>query len=359
MLNELIYSISRYFYFWIDQEFYLQVGFVDPPTDYYLRPYIIASEKVLNIRTRFGDKYCTGPEVTVERILDYAIEFAKTFIGLPYFGFFWMNSISHDTLNGLSSMDSHILSKLEHLEREGVMNDSMIIFLSDHGMRYGEFRNTFIGWYEERLPFIYIWLPEWFREEDPEAYQALTVNQNRLTSPYDLYETFRDILIRAGGESAPSTGCPKCGSLFKTVPMERGCADAGVTSHWCVCKAIQKEDPNNKVLLEGAHKIVDHIENIVKNYKNKKGKRFCSKLKLKKIHRIHKLLDLTGNITSIAEYFYVIQVTPGDAKYEATVRYYGSSNYSISDEEVSRIDSYAVSAKCLNFGQKRYCHCIK
>lgn len=320
---------------------------------------MIASEKVLNIRTRFGDKYCTGPEVTVERILDYAIEFAKTFLGLPYFGFFWMNSISHDTINGLSSMDSHILTKLEHLEKEGVMNDSMIIFLSDHGMRYGDIRNTFIGWYEERLPFIYIWLPEWFREEDPEAYQALTVNQNRLTSPYDLYETLRDILIRAGGEAISSSGCPKCGSLFKTVPMERGCEDAGVASHWCVCTAFQKEDASNKVVVVGAQKIVDHIEGIVKNYKNKKGKRLCSKQKVKKIHRVHRVLDLVGNSTSATEYFYMIQVTPGDAKFEATVRYYGSGNYSISDEEVSRINSYAYSAKCLDFGQKRYCHCVK
>ena len=319
----------------------------------------MASEKVLNVRIKFGDRYCTGPEVTVERILDYAIEFAKSFLGLPYFGFFWMNSVTHETINGLSSMDSHIFTKFEHLEKEGVMNDSMIIFLSDHGMRYGDVRNTFVGWYEERLPFFYIWLPEWFREEEPEAYQALTVNQNRLTSPYDVYETLRDILIRAGGEAISSSGCPNCGSLFKPVPMERGCEDAGVASHWCVCTAFQNEDTSNKIVAAGARKIVDHIESIVKNYKNKKGKRLCAKQKLKKIHRVHRVLDLVGNSTSASEYFYMIQVTPGDAKFEATVRYYGPGNYTISDEEVSRINAYAFSAKCLDFGQKRFCHCIK
>jgi len=31
---------------------YLKVGFVEPPTDYYLRPYMLASEKLLKIKKR-------------------------------------------------------------------------------------------------------------------------------------------------------------------------------------------------------------------------------------------------------------------------------------------------------------------
>ncbi|XP_051171897.1 uncharacterized protein LOC127288466 isoform X1 [Leptopilina boulardi] len=339
---------------------YLKVGFVDPPTDYYLRPYILATEKLLKSRRRFANYYCTGPEVAAERILNSAVDFATKFQGVPYFGFFWTNSVSHDTINGLSSMDTNILSRLEYLEREGIMNDTMIIFLSDHGMRIGDFRMTFMGWYEERLPFFYIWLPQWFRDENPEVYDSLTINQNRLTSPFDLYETLRDIVIRGGGDAGPSTGCPKCRSLFKTVPFERGCEDAGVPPHWCVCSAFEKDNASSQIVVRGAHKILDHIENIVKNYKTKKGKRLCAKFKLKKIHRIHKVVDLnSSNSTSNAEYFYMIQVTPGDAKFEATIHYYGSDNYNVTDEQISRIDLYGPGSKCLDHGQKRYCHCIK
>lgn len=146
------------------------------------------------------------------------------FSGFPYFGFFWINAISHDAMNGPSSMDQRILSKFEYLESQGVLNETMVVFLSDHGMRYGEIRNTFLGWYEERLPFAYIWIPQWYlvcfiylkmkkvtckfllnllfllffryRQEDPQVYQSLTINQNRLTSPFDLYETLRDVLER-------------------------------------------------------------------------------------------------------------------------------------------------------------------
>ncbi|KYQ50400.1 hypothetical protein ALC60_10517, partial [Trachymyrmex zeteki] len=338
---------------------YLKVGFVEPPTDYYLRPYMLASEKLLKIKIRFNMKYCTGPKLSFERIFDYAVNFAQTFVGVPYFGFFWTNTISHDNMNGISSMDTRVLKKFEFLEQEGILNDSMIIFLSDHGMRWGEFRNTFVGWYEERLPYIYIWLPEWFRQKNPEAQRALAVNQNRLTSPFDLYETLRDVLAIGGGDADASPGCSTCQSLFAPVPRERGCQDAGVVYHWCTCTAFKSVNVNDRIANGGVQKFLDHVESIVKNYKNKKGRRLCARLKLKKVHRVDQMIDFgTDNLSSIT-YFYMIQTAPGNGNFEVTIRYHGDGNYTLSDSEVSRINPYAVSAKCLNRGMKQYCHCVK
>lgn len=315
---------------------------------------------MLKTRRRFVNYYCTGPELATERILNSAVDFTVKFKNIPSFGFFWANAVTHNSLNSLSILEQGILSRLQHLEQEGVMNDTMIIFLSDHGVRFGEFRKTFMGWYEERLPFLYIWLPKWFRDENPEAYRSLTINQNRLTSPFDLYETLRDILMRAGGDAAASTSCAKCQSLFKIVPDERSCSDAGISSHWCVCSAFEtKNFPSSEIITQGAEKIVEHIENIVENYKNTLGKRLCSKLKLDKIHRFYKVLSTNNNSNSSAEYYYMVQLAPGGAKFEATVHYYGSGNYSINDEEINRIDYYKESAKCLDHGEKRFCQCIE
>ncbi|XP_015605036.1 uncharacterized protein LOC107272412 [Cephus cinctus] len=338
---------------------YLKVGFADPPTDYYMRPYVVASEKLLKLRRKFSTNYCTGPELSVERILNFAVEFARTLIGIPYFGFFWTNAISHDSMNAPSSMDDRILRKFQLLEREGVFNDSMIVFLSDHGMRYGDIRDTLVGWYEERLPFFYIRLPDWFREENPDVYAALRVNQNRLTSPYDFYETLRDILVTAGGEANSSSGCPTCMSLFRRVPWERGCEDVGVSSHWCTCTAFRSVVTNSKIAAQGAQKFLEHVENIIKNYKDSKGNRLCAKLKLKKLVRVDKVVDSSRQDAGTDAYFYMLQTTPGGAKYEATIRHHGDGNYSISDDEVNRINSYASSSKCLERGFKQYCYCIK
>lgn len=304
-------------------------------------------------------KYCTGPERSFERIFDYAINFARTFVGVPYFGFFWTNTVSHDNMNGISSMDSRVLQRLELLEQEAVLNDTMVVFLSDHGMRWGAIRNTFVGWYEERLPYIYLWLPEWFRRENPDAQRALEINQNRLTSPYDLYETFRDILGWTAGEAEPSSGCATCQSLFAPVPRERGCQDAGVEYHWCTCTAFKSANVHDRIVTKGIQKFLDHVENIVSKYKDKKGRRQCARLKLRKLHRVDRVIDFgTENSSSVA-YLYMIQTTPGNGNFEVTIRYHGNDNYTLSDSEVSRINAYAMSAKCLNRGMKQYCQCVK
>ncbi|KAL7303226.1 hypothetical protein TKK_0004427 [Trichogramma kaykai] len=343
---------------------YLKLGFVQPPTDYYMRPYILASEKRLKTVNRFNSRYCSGPELAVDRIFDFGVEFAKTFSSTspttPYFGFFWTNSISHEYMNGPSAYDAHFLDKLLDMESAGVMNDTMIVALSDHGMRFGDIRGTFVGWYEERLPFIYLWLPEWFRLGNPEEYAALRQNQNRLTSPYDLYETFRDILGRAGGQAGPSSGCPKCTTLFRPVPHVRSCADAGIAPHWCTCTSFKPADPKDKVVIEGAHQFVEHIDDLVKKYKTKKGKRKCAKMRLKRIIRVSEIVDLERDESDkdYLKLFYLLEVMPGGGQFETTIKYYEPGNWTILDEQVSRINLYGHSARCLDEGYKQYCHCI-
>lgn len=319
---------------------------------------MLASEKLLKIRKRFRGSYCSGPVLGIDRVLDYGIEFAKTFMGVPYFGLFWTNTVSHDDVNGLSSMDNSMLAKLQEMESSGIMNDTMIIFLSDHGMRWGAFRDTFLGWYEERLPMLHFWLPPWFREEDPDAYSALQINQNRLTSPYDLHMTLRDVLLRAGGEFNASSGCSKCSSLFRPVPYERGCEDAGVIPHWCTCTAFKPRSTTDAIAKDCVRTFMGHVENIIKDYKSSKGKRLCAKLKLTKLHRVDQVVDVASNDTTRAEYFFMLETTPGGAKFEATVHHHGPGNYSLTNDDISRVNSYSQQSKCLDHGLKQYCYCL-
>ncbi|CAG5108936.1 Protein of unknown function [Cotesia congregata] len=346
---------------------YLKTGFVDPPTDYYLRPYVVAAEKFLKAKHKFGSEYCTGPELAVDRIFNYALDFAVTFLDRPYFGFFWTNSVTHNDMNGASSIDSHLLDQLEYLERHGVFNNTLVILLSDHGMRWGEIRNTFVGWYEERLPFVYLRAPDSLKNstnfENLDIIQALKINEHRLTSPFDLHETLRDILARAGGKSNSSSGCPTCQTLFRPVPYERGCEDAGVSPHWCTCTAFNPQPPDSKIAQQGAKTFLSYIESVIKDYKNEKGKRMCAKLKVKKIHRVNQIVNFTNtNITletdDTEKYFYLIELSPGGGMFETTVLFNKNGDSKMTEEEVSRINSYAKDSKCLENGYKKYCYCI-
>ncbi|XP_063987795.1 uncharacterized protein LOC135167968 isoform X2 [Diachasmimorpha longicaudata] len=340
---------------------YQKVGFVNPPTDYYMRPYMTAAEKFLKGKRKFqSNYYCTGPELAIDRIFNSALDFAKTFLGSPYFGFFWSNTVSHQNLNAPSSMDDHFLDMLKKFAKSGVTDDALMVFMSDHGMRWGSLRETFIGWYEERLPFIYIRLPESMKN-DESVLRSLRINGHRLTSPYDLYETLRDIVVEAGGQAEASTGCPTCHSLLKPVPSVRGCEDAGISSHWCTCTALRPGNVRDKVHENATNAFLEYVESIVKDYNDKKGKRLCATFRIKKIRRVYEIIDVhkLGNDSSKVEgYMYSVDVVPGGGKFEMTVRVHGEGNYSISEDEISRIDSYAKSAACLHQGNKKLCHCL-
>ncbi|XP_015114571.1 uncharacterized protein LOC107039467 isoform X2 [Diachasma alloeum] len=340
---------------------YQKTGFIVPPVDYYLRSYMLASERLLKAKTRFGTKYCSGPELEMDRVFDYAFNFAEIFAGSPYFGFFWTNTVSHNDVNGLSTVDDHLLGMFEKFEKSGVIKDTLVVFLSDHGMRWGEMRKTFIGWYEERLPFIYLRLPDWMRE-DTSVVESLRINEHRLTSPYDLYETFREVLIESGGEANASTGCSTCQSLFKPVPKVRGCADAGVSPHWCTCTALKPWSTDDEIIKAAAEVFIQHVEKTVEDYKDKEGRRLCAQLRIKKIHKVDRIIDFSNSLDNSvtgALYFYLIELTPGDGMFEVTIRIRGKGNYSLSNEEISRIDSYGPTSQCLHVESKKFCHCIE
>lgn len=338
---------------------YKQDGFMNPPTDYYVRPYILACEKLLKSKNKFNFKYCIGPESAVDRIFNYAIDFSKTFIDQSYFGFFWANTISHDDMNGPSSMDEHFLNMFQHVNDNGITNNTIIIFLSDHGVRWGEYLDTQIGWHENRLPFMFIKFPNSITSHDKLS-TSLKLNEDRLTSPYDVYQTLREILINSGGYAESSIGCPSCQSLFSPVPIERGCDDAGISSHWCTCNEFEALSTDNYVALSGATAFIKHAENIAKSYQDENGNRLCAKLEIDSILKINKIIDFNnGNRTNnIDKYFFKIQLKPGYGKFEVTI---GTNNYNefyILDSEISRIDSYEKTSRCVDYGFKWFCHCL-
>lgn len=74
------------------------------------------------------------------------------------------------------------------------MRNTAVIFMSDHGMRWGSFRQTYQGRLEDSLPFIFFLFPDWWKQQHPQAWDNLNTNARSLTSPFDLHETLKDIL---------------------------------------------------------------------------------------------------------------------------------------------------------------------
>lgn len=173
---------------------YHKYGFLSPPVDHYLRPFAIAAEKYLHKTKLSGLNMCLGYQNYADYIYQYALDFATQYKGNPYFGLFWTNTFSHNDISSTSCMDNHMKEYIVQLGKLGILNETLVVFFSDHGMRFGNVRQLLTGWFEERLPFIFFSLPEWFKQAYPELVQNFKINRNRLTTPYDFHVTLKHIL---------------------------------------------------------------------------------------------------------------------------------------------------------------------
>ncbi|KAK7794926.1 hypothetical protein R5R35_005898 [Gryllus longicercus] len=338
---------------------YQKTGFLKQPTDYYFRPYMLAASKKLKIQRRNNLDVCMGPISTTDHILRYALDFVTTFKNSFYFALFWMNNFSHNDINVPGAMDLRTLQFFNELDGSGTYNNTIVIFFSDHGMRFGKIRQTHVGWLEERLPFIYILLPDWFKYKYPEAYQNLQTNRNRLTSTFDLYVTLKDVLERGMNSTAASgnvsLACPKCKSFFSEEFGDRSCDDAGVTPHWCTCTTYTELSVNDAIVQNAAKYVLSEIQKKVRNSLQADS---CAELIMHQVIKAKKKVHINDHDADHDDYVVIFETLPGGGLFETTVRHSGNSDFSILGM-VSRINSYARDSFCVKDGElKLYCFCL-
>nr|XP_016935548.2 uncharacterized protein LOC108014043 [Drosophila suzukii] len=346
---------------------YLKPGFLEQPTDYYLRPFQKAFEKGLS-NWKCKDcsmRYCIGRRITSSYAYDMARDFARRFVDKrPIWGLFWSNSFSHDSFQMPSKMEDYVLQYLLDFEKDGVFDQSIMIFLSDHGSRYGRLMSLPSGFLEERLPSMFIYLPPWFRAQYPEYVRALQLNKNRLTSTYDLHNTLKHIIELGGTPDGPelpkAADCPKCQSVFLPIDESRTCEDAGIPEHYCTCV------PYKRLRVDWAKRIAPLVVGRINEYltsRNLSG--ICSELTLRYIHETEMKIDLDQNfhddvpLIEVATYRTMFKVKQNSADFRATVLFNNvTGSVEVEVPTISRLDSYAKVSTCVDDKtDKMYCIC--
>lgn len=307
--------------------------------------------------------YCVGTRPQAEYLFDYATEFVKRMQDYSrlHFSLFWFNSFSHNEVNHPSVMDSRVRRVFEQMQP--YLNNTFVFFLSDHGMRFGPIRETFVGWLEERLPFMFIWVPPSFRNEHPEKYANLLANKNRLTTPYDVHATLQEI-VNEEVETQPPVSCPGCHSLFRKVAWNRSCDEAAITSHWCTCSSDSEltgsSEETDAAVINAAYSILKTVnEHLKKKQKNSvKAGSSCAVLTLSKVLSVRSRLYRTSLLRNVVEYVLVMQVSPSSALFEATWKSDGSP---VELNDISRINMYGKQGDCVSGSSdlKKYCFCVK
>lgn len=110
-------------------------------TDYNWRSFILELEKIgYNRQTNY--KLCMADKRPMDVLFDYIRNFATSMVDKKFFSFFWSSSLTHDYLNFPLLIDDDLNNLLLHLNKTYLKN-TILFLMSDHGMRFGDFRNTY------------------------------------------------------------------------------------------------------------------------------------------------------------------------------------------------------------------------
>jgi len=140
-------------------------GFLESPTDYYLRPYWLAlynsKSSKPNILNSNSDP-CYYEKLYHKLSFDWLREFHQIYGSLETqntFGILKSNEMSHDYLSRLDWIDDDLTLLLKDLFTEKFLENTLLILMGDHGHRFHPIRQTFTGKLEEKLPFFSMMVP--------------------------------------------------------------------------------------------------------------------------------------------------------------------------------------------------------
>ncbi|XP_034253581.1 uncharacterized protein LOC117652630 isoform X3 [Thrips palmi] len=249
---------------WMGLFHYLSRGFVNQPTDYDPRPLLYIGEKHLARGGGNNAQYCIGQRHQIEVLFDYGLKFVRGMATQrrKFFSVIWGTSLSHDLLNQPDEADAMYERFLADIHDTGVLNSTALVFLSDHGLRFGNVLKTYQGHLENMLPTMYVVLPDWVRRRYKQAVKHLQCNRHRLLTVYDLHRTLghmtdlstledervladSDRVRRAFSSKGPQgkRRRPRAIGLTTAIPSTRTCQDAGIPTNFCACQHLTKAQP--------------------------------------------------------------------------------------------------------------------
>ncbi|XP_077491202.1 uncharacterized protein LOC144101852 [Amblyomma americanum] len=386
---------------------YLARGFRYPPTDFYFRPYSLAMESSFLVRT--SSNLCFGNVPKHKLQMDYVQRFIEVNNGSqPYFAFSFLVEISHEYMQQVAAADEDIVRFLTFLRDGGHLDNTYLFFLSDHGHRFDSIRETFVGRLEERLPFFAVRPPSGsprlkstLRKGSATAVaassgaaaahvssesllKALQTNAGRLTTPYDTYETFRDILsLGLSGRFTDSFKSDFGVSLFREVPRNRTCDLANVPEQYCSCDAEEPMELSSKIVEKAALALVDKVNSLLRLGLGNSSAR-CARLTMRRIHDAREVFgtknspalpsasssysgnsiferisaDVADRSGSVRRIRVTVVVGPSDAMLEGMLLLRANEHLFVIDD-VSRINKYGRQSSCIEHQTlRKYCYCI-
>lgn len=344
-----------------------KAGFRKKPTDFYNRAMAVAMEETNEIW--FENHFCVLDRLETDILLDYVYSLIRMMSKHPYFALVYLSRMTHDYIEDAGTIDDSIYRFFDDLRASRLLENTVVVLFSDHGMRFGEIRNTYIGKLEERLPLLNIVIPTRFAKGRMKELHNLMTNANRLTTPFDIYEFLKHLLYFDDYKPSSTYGV----SLMNTIPLNRTCPSAMISSHWCTCTEM--------IIVQNNSSIVNMISNLFVRIINAKFINIsdqCATLNLDNIESSYLIKPLDSllkfessenevlnqkirygdPVNPVVDYQVTIRTRPGGGVFEGTFRH--NEEYMALDlvSDISRLNRYRDGSYCIqNSELKKYCYC--
>ncbi|XP_003744782.1 uncharacterized protein LOC100907525 [Galendromus occidentalis] len=321
-------------------------GFLREPTTYWPRPLMQAIDK-----SSLKQGNCVGPDVAAKLYLDYTHQLFKiSGSERPLFTYGWLSEVAHDNINGGQLVDEYLLDFFTKMTDDGILDNTAVFFISDHGMRFDSFRYTPQGRLEDMLPFAFILMPDRFHTAYPNAKKIMDINSRRLLTAIDMHASLleladvwdEDRLIRTANGF----------SIFSTIiPNERTCKEAGIDIEFCACYNYHAMNASTRPAQSMGELLVEKINLRLRETEATN----CSDFRLDKIVdfiRLSEGADWT-------DFFKISVEMEPYARFEVTGELMDPSEFEwriLSDFD--RVDRYSDHSECAR-GQpyEKLCHC--
>lgn len=258
--------------------YFSKKGFGDyQTTDHNLHDFM-AELHLIRQSSSLPSTYCIGERTFLDILIEMTDRLLPHYQRYPFFSFYWWTNGFHEFFNAPRLMDDRFQRMLKSLDDSGVTNNTLILLMSDHGMRWGKFRNTFQGMIEDSQPLLSVLYPKWLREAYPQTVQNLHANAHSLVTTYDLHATLMHILdidslrdqsIRKMSEDLwelKGNRTPRAVSLFLPIPPWRNCNSSNIQKKFCLCHRKRSIPSTNPLVKKSARLIVDSINKMLKEY---------------------------------------------------------------------------------------------
>jgi hypothetical protein len=347
-------------------------GFHEQPVDHYGRPFYLVAESM-----RTAKPYCFGSITRLQSMLNWIRDLFDMYPSQPKFSFIFHSQYSHDSNDRLPYGDDELVEFLKLMNTRGYFDNTMFILMSDHGARFSSLRETYQGKLEERLPFISIRMPKHFQDKYPHLMYNLRLNSHRLTTPFDLHETFEHLFEFHSSDPYQSK-TNRSYSLFQLIPENRTCLQAEVEQHWCACLNWHNISINQPIIQQLGKQALEFLNHFVLDYKDE-----CVKLNLYRINKANQLeanerllkfvesSDKDGRIPrfhnntlrNLTTKYYQIQfeTIPGHGLFELSAEYNPlNDTFLIEKKRLSRMNRYGQTSACIAFKRPEFreiCYC--